>query len=148
MELEGARSTSRRFVDGDHQHATLLIVSPESDGDQFAPMVTALLAAFACSRRSRERPPSVALYLRVAARSRRSRQRAAVPRLPAHLSVGRGSGVQLLLAYHDLGRLEHASGSRRVARTILSNARLPIYYQQLKTFRPSSTSPSYWADRA
>ena len=48
------------------------------------------------------------------------------PRLPALLTTARGNGIQLLLAYHDLGQLEHVTGSKEVARTVVSNAKLRI----------------------
>ena len=48
------------------------------------------------------------------------------PRLPHLLTTGRGNGVQLLLAYHDLAQIEHLYGGRDVARTIVSNAKMRI----------------------
>jgi type IV secretion system protein VirD4 len=116
-----------RFVESDHgRHATLLVVAPESDGDRFAPVVTALLAAVVHAAEQRAAtlggplPSRLLLALDEAANVMR------FPRLPALLTTARGNGIQLLLAYHDLGQLEHASGSRQVARTILSNAKLRI----------------------
>ncbi|WP_460458180.1 type IV secretory system conjugative DNA transfer family protein [Angustibacter peucedani] len=111
---------------GKGRHATLLIVAPESDGDRFAPVVTALLAAVVHAAEHRAAalggplPSRLLLALDEAANVLR------FPRLPALLTTARGNGIQLLLAYHDLGQLEHASGSRQVARTILSNAKLRI----------------------
>ena len=48
------------------------------------------------------------------------------PRLPHLLTTGRGNGVQLLLAYHDIAQLEHLCGARDVARTVLSNAKMRL----------------------
>ena len=116
-----------RFVASDDgRHATLLVVAPESDGDRFAPVLTALLAAVVHAAEQRAAtlggplPSRLLLALDEAANVMR------FPRLPALLTTARGNGIQLLLAYHDLGQLEHASGSRQVARTILSNAKLRI----------------------
>jgi type IV secretory pathway TraG/TraD family ATPase VirD4 len=118
---------AERFLEsGGGRHPTLLVVAPESDGDRFAPVLTALLAAVVHAAEQRAAalggplPARLLLALDEAANVLR------FPRLPALLTTARGNGIQLLLAYHDLGQLEHASGSRQVARTILSNAKLRI----------------------
>ena len=105
---------------------TLLIVAPESDGDRFAPLITALLAAIIYDAEQRAAracgplEPRLLLALDEAANVLR------FPRLPALLTTARGNGIQLLLAYHDLGQLEQAAGSKQAARTIVSNAKLRI----------------------
>jgi type IV secretion system protein VirD4 len=105
---------------------TLVIVAPESDGDRFAPLITALLAAIlhaaeqAAAAAGAPLRPRLLLALDEAANVLR------FPRLPALVTTARGNGIQLLLAYHDLGQLEHAAGSPAAARTIVSNAKLRI----------------------
>ena len=106
--------------------ATLVVVAPESDADRFAPLLTALIASVVheaeqqAARRGGPVEPRLLLALDEAANVFR------FPRLPALLTTARGNGIQLLLAYHDLGQLEHVTGSKEVARTVVSNAKLRI----------------------
>jgi len=106
--------------------ATLIVVAPESDADRFAPLLTALIASVVheaeqqAAFRGGPVSPRLLLALDEAANVFR------FPRLPALLTTARGNGIQLLLAYHDLGQLEHVTGSKEIARTVVSNAKLRI----------------------
>ena len=64
------------------------------------------------------------------------------PRLPHLLTTARGNGIQLLLIYHDLAQVEHLYGSRQVARTVISNAKMRMLLPavgDLETLR-------YWSE--
>jgi type IV secretion system protein VirD4 len=106
--------------------STLLIVAPESDGDRFAPVITALLAAVIHDAEHRAAHTGRPLHPRLLLALDEAANVLRFPRLPALLTTARGNGIQLLLAYHDLGQLEHAAGTKQAARTIISNAKLRI----------------------
>ena len=102
------------------------MVAPESETERFAPLFTALIASVVhaveaeAGRRRAPVSPRMLLALDEAANVFR------FPRLPHLLTTARGNGLQLLLAYHDLGQLEHVTGGREVARTVVSNAKLRL----------------------
>ena len=106
--------------------ATLIVVGPESETERFAPLFTALIASVVhaveveAGQRRAPVSPRMLLALDEAANVFR------FPRLPHLLTTARGNGLQLLLAYHDLGQLEHVTGGRNVARTVVSNAKLRL----------------------
>ena len=103
---------------------TLCIVTPNGEGDRFAPYFTALTSAIihAAEARAASRvgplEPRLLLALDEAGNVFR------YPRLPHLLTTARGNGIQLLLVYHDLAQVEHLYGGREVARTVVSNAKL------------------------
>ena len=106
--------------------ATLLMVTPQSEVDRFTPYFTALISSIVheaeqqAARTGGPVSPRLLLALDEAGNVFR------YPRLPHLLTTGRGNGVQLLLAYHDIAQLEHLFGARDVARTVLSNAKMRL----------------------
>jgi type IV secretory pathway TraG/TraD family ATPase VirD4 len=106
--------------------ATLLVVAPESEGDRFAPLITALLASVVHEAEARAAATGGPLAPRLLLALDEAANVFRFPRLPQLLTTARGNGIQLLLAYHDLGQLEHVTGSREVARTVVSNAKLRL----------------------
>ena len=104
--------------------ATLLMVTPQSEVDRFTPYFTALISSIVhgaeqqAARTGGPVLPRLLLALDEAGNVFR------YPRLPHLLTTGRGNGVQLLLAYHDLAQIEHLFGGRDVARTVVSNAKM------------------------
>jgi type IV secretory pathway TraG/TraD family ATPase VirD4 len=106
--------------------ATLLLVTPQSEVDRFTPYFTALISSIVheaeqeAARVGGPVSPRLLLALDEAGNVFR------YPRLPHLLTTGRGNGVQLLLAYHDIAQLEHLFGGRDVARTVVSNAKMRI----------------------
>ena len=106
------------------QPATLLLVMPQSEVDRFTPYFTALISSVVHEAEQRAAaaggPVSPRLLLALDEAGNVFRY----PRLPHLLTTGRGNGVQLLLAYHDLAQIEHLFGGRDVARTIVSNAKM------------------------
>ena len=106
--------------------ATLLLVTPQSEVDRFTPYFTALISTVVheaeqqAARAGGPVSPRLLLALDEAGNVFR------YPRLPHLLTTGRGNGVQLLLAYHNIAQLEHLFGGRDVARTVLSNAKMRL----------------------
>jgi len=104
--------------------ATLLMVTPQSEVDRFTPYFTALISSIVheaeeqAARAGGPVSPRLLLALDEAGNVFR------YPRLPHLLTTGRGNGLQLLLAYHDLAQIEHLFGGRNVARTVVSNAKM------------------------
>ena len=121
---------------------TLCVVTPNSEGDRFAPYFTALLSAVIhhaekrAARRGGPLDPRLLLALDEAGNVFR------YPRLPHLLTTARGNGIQLLLIYHDLAQVEHLYGGREVARTVMSNAKIRVLLPgvgDLETLR-------YWSE--
>jgi type IV secretion system protein VirD4 len=124
------------------QGGTLCIVTPNAEGDRFAPYFTALLSAIihqaetSAAARGGPLEPRLLLALDEAGNVFR------YPRLPHLLTTARGNGIQLLLIYHDLAQVEHLYGGREVARTVMSNAKMRMLLPgvaDLDTLR-------YWSD--
>lgn len=124
------------------QGGTLCIVTPNAEGDRFAPYFTALLSAIihqaetAAAASGRPVEPRLLLALDEAGNVFR------YPRLPHLLTTARGNGIQLLLIFHDLAQVEHLYGGREVARTVMSNAKMRMLLPgvaDLDTLR-------YWSD--
>ncbi|WP_370617685.1 type IV secretory system conjugative DNA transfer family protein [Mumia sp. Pv 4-285] len=117
--------TAAELFDEDRP-GTLLLVTPQSETERYTPYFTALISSIVheAEVRAAERggpiEPRVLLALDEAGNVFR------YPRLPHLLTTGRGNGIQLLLAYHDIAQIEHLYGGREVARTVLSNAKLRI----------------------
>jgi type IV secretory pathway TraG/TraD family ATPase VirD4 len=121
---------------------TLCIVTPNSEGDRYAPYFTALVTAIIheaeerAARHGGPISPRLLLALDEAGNVFR------YPRLPHLLTTARGNGVQLMLIYHDLAQVEHLYGGRQVARTVLSNAKMRMLLPgvgDLETLR-------YWSE--
>jgi len=110
----------------DIQPSPLCIVTPNAEGDRFAPYFTALLSAIIHKAETRAAlcggplEPRLLLALDEAGNVFR------YPRLPHLLTTARGNGIQLLLIFHDLAQVEHLYGGREVARTVMSNAKMRI----------------------
>jgi type IV secretion system protein VirD4 len=124
------------------RNGTLCIVTPNAEGDRFAPYFTTLVSAVLheaetrAAKRSGPLEPRLLLALDEAGNVFR------YPRLPHLLTTARGNGIQLLLIYHDLAQVEHLYGGREVARTVLSNAKMRMLLPgvaDLVTLR-------YWSD--
>jgi type IV secretion system protein VirD4 len=104
---------------------TLVVLAPESDIDRLAPVFTALVSSVihAAEQRAAARggplQPRLLLALDEAGTIFR------YPRIANLLTTARGNGIQLMLVYHDLAQLE-ALFTPRIARTVLSNAKLRI----------------------
>jgi type IV secretion system protein VirD4 len=104
---------------------TLVVLAAESDIDRLAPVFTALVSSVihAAEQRAAARggplEPRLLLALDEAGTIFR------YPRIANLLTTARGNGIQLLLVYHDLAQLE-ALFTPRIARTVLSNAKLRI----------------------
>ena len=125
--LESARGSDFSAADLFRDRpATLLMVTPQSEVDRFTPYFTALISSIVheaeqqAARAGGPVTPRLLLALDEAGNVFR------YPRLPHLLTTGRGNGVQLLLAYHDIAQLEHLFGARDVARTVLSNAKMRL----------------------
>lgn len=121
---------------------TLCIVTPNAEGDRFAPYFTALLSAIihtaetAAADHGGPIQPRLLLALDEAGNVFR------YPRLAHLLTTARGNGIQLLLVFHDLAQVEHLYGGREVARTVMSNAKMRMLLPgvaDLDTLR-------YWSD--
>ena len=124
------------------EQGTLCIVTPNAEGDRFAPYFTTLLSAVIhtaeseAARQGGPIEPRLLLALDEAGNVFR------YPRLPHLLTTARGNGIQLLLIYHDLAQVEHLYGGREVARTVVSNAKMRMLLPgvgDLDTLR-------YWSD--
>jgi type IV secretory pathway TraG/TraD family ATPase VirD4 len=124
------------------EQGTLCIVTPNAEGDRFAPYFTTLLSAIihtaetAAAQQGGPIEPRLLLALDEAGNVFR------YPRLPHLLTTARGNGLQLLLIYHDLAQIEHLYGGREVARTVVSNAKMRMLLPgvgDLDTLR-------YWSD--
>jgi type IV secretion system protein VirD4 len=125
--LDSSRHSDFAAVDlFDERPATLLLVTPQSEVDRYTPYFTALISSIVheaeqqAARAGGPVTPRLLLALDEAGNVFR------YPRLPHLLTTGRGNGVQLLLAYHDLAQIEHLFGGRDVARTIVSNAKMRV----------------------
>jgi type IV secretion system protein VirD4 len=136
---QGSSFTPAEFLDG---CGTLCIVSPSAEGDRFAPYFTALVSAIVHEAETRaatnQGPISPRLLLALDEAGNVFRY----PRLPHLLTTARGSGIQLLLIYHDMAQVEHLYGGRQVARTVVSNAKLRMLLPgvgDLETLR-------YWSE--
>ena len=105
--------------------ATLVVLAPESDIDRLAPVFTALVSSVihAAEQRAAARggPLSPRLLLALDEAGTIFRY----PRIANLLTTARGNGIQLLLVYHDLAQIEQLF-TPRIARTVLSNAKLRI----------------------
>lgn len=108
------------------QPASVFLVTPQSEADRCTPYFTALISSIVHEAEARAAAvggpidPRLLLALDEAGNVFR------YPRLPNLLTTGRGNGVQLLLAYHDIAQIEHLFNGREVARTILSNAKMRV----------------------
>jgi type IV secretory pathway TraG/TraD family ATPase VirD4 len=125
-----------------NRSGTLCIVTPNAEGERFAPYFTALLSAVIreaevrAARLGGPLEPRLLLALDEAGNVFR------YPRLPHLLTTARGNGIQLLLIYHDLAQVEHLYGGREVARTVVSNAKMRMLLPgvgDLETLR-------YWSE--
>ena len=103
---------------------TLCIVTPNTEGDRFAPYFTALVSAIVHEAESRAAAAGAPLDPRLLLALDEAGNVFRYPRLPHLLTTARGNGIQLLLIYHDLAQVEHLYGGRQVARTVLSNAKM------------------------
>lgn len=100
------------------------MVTPQSEVDRFTPYFTALISSIVheAEQQAAEVGGPVSPRLLIALDEAGNVFR--YPRLPHLLTTGRGNGVQLLLAYHDIAQIEHLFGGRDVARTVVSNAKM------------------------
>jgi len=121
---------------------TLCVVTPNSEGDRFAPYFTALLSAVIHNAEKRAAEADGPLDPRLLLALDEAGNVFRYPRLPHLLTTARGNGIQLLLIYHDLAQVEHLYGGREVARTVMSNAKMRMLLPgvgDLETLR-------YWSD--
>lgn len=121
---------------------TLCIVTPNAEGDRFAPYFTALLSAIIHNAETRAAEYGGPLEPRLLLALDEAGNVFRYPRLPHVLTTARGNGIQLLLIYHDLAQVEHLYGGREVARTVMSNAKMRMLLPgvgDLDTLR-------YWSD--
>lgn len=121
---------------------TLCIVTPNAEGDRFAPYFTALLAAIIHTAETRAATGGGPLQPRLLLALDEAGNVFRYPRLPHLLTTARGNGIQLLLIFHDLAQVEHLYGGREVARTVMSNAKMRMLLPgvgDLDTLR-------YWSD--
>lgn len=121
---------------------TLCIVTPNAEGDRFAPYFTALLTAIIHTAETRAAAGGGPLEPRVLLALDEAGNVFRYPRLPHLLTTARGNGIQLLLIFHDLAQVEHLYGGREVARTVMSNAKMRMLLPgvgDLDTLR-------YWSD--
>lgn len=103
---------------------TLAVVTPNSDGDRFAPYFTTLISSVVAAAEARAAEAGGPLTPRLLLALDEAGNVFRYPRLPHLLTTARGNGIQLLLVYHDLAQVEHHYGGREVARTICSNAKM------------------------
>jgi type IV secretory pathway TraG/TraD family ATPase VirD4 len=128
-----------RFLD---RSGTLCIVTPNAEGERFAPYFTALLSAVIREAESRAAALGGPLEPRLLLALDEAGNVFRYPRLPHLLTTARGNGIQLLLIYHDLAQVEHLYGGREVARTVVSNAKMRMLLPgvgDLETLR-------YWSE--
>jgi type IV secretory pathway TraG/TraD family ATPase VirD4 len=121
---------------------TLCIVTPNAEGERFAPYFTALLSAVIREAETRAAGSGGPLEPRLLLALDEAGNVFRYPRLPHLLTTARGNGIQLLLIYHDLAQVEHLYGGREVARTVVSNAKMRMLLPgvgDLETLR-------YWSD--
>jgi type IV secretory pathway TraG/TraD family ATPase VirD4 len=121
---------------------TLCIVTPNAEGERFAPYFTALLSALIREAETRAAESRGPLEPRLLLALDEAGNVFRYPRLPHLLTTARGNGIQLLLIYHDLAQVEHLYGGREVARTVISNAKMRMLLPgvgDLDTLR-------YWSD--
>jgi type IV secretion system protein VirD4 len=131
--------TPERLLD---ECGTVCLVTPNSEGDRFAPYFTTLLSAILHTAETRAAATAAPLEPRLLLALDEAGNVFRYPRLPHLLTTARGNGIQLLLIYHDLAQIEHLYGGREVARTVLSNAKLRMLLPgvgDLDTLR-------YWSD--
>lgn len=124
------------------ENGTLCIVTPNSEGDRFAPYFTTLVSAILHEAETRAAGRGGPLEPRLLLALDEAGNVFRYPRLPHLLTTARGNGIQLLLIYHDLAQIEHLYGGRDVARTVLSNAKLRMLLPgvgDVETLR-------YWSD--
>ena len=106
------------------QNGTLCLVTPNAEGDRFAPYFTTLLTAVIHTAETQAAASGGPLSPRLLLALDEAGNAFRYPRLPHLLTTSRGNGIQLLLVYHDLAQVEHLYGGRQVARTVLSNAKM------------------------
>lgn len=125
----------------DH-NGTLCVVTPNAEGDRFAPYFTTLVSAIIHEAEQRAAAKSGPIDPRLLLALDEAGNVFRYPRLPHLLTTSRGNGIQLLLIYHDLAQVEHLYGGREVARTVVSNAKMRMLLPgvgDLETLR-------YWSD--
>jgi len=131
--------TPEQLLDG---NGTLCIVTPNAEGDRFAPYFTSLLTAVIHTAEHRAAEANGPLEPRLLLALDEAGNVFRYPRLPHLLTTARGNGIQLLLIYHDLAQVEHLYGGREVARTVVSNAKMRMLLPgvgDLETLR-------YWSE--
>jgi len=136
---ENGGFTPERLLD---QNGMLCIVTPNAEGDRFAPYFTTLLTAIIHTAETRAAQGRGPLSPRLLLALDEAGNVFRYPRLPHLLTTSRGNGIQLLLIYHDLAQVEHLYGGREVARTVVSNAKMRMLLPgvgDLETLR-------YWSD--
>ena len=124
------------------RNGTLCIVTPNAEGDRFAPYFTTLVSAIIHEAETRAARLAGPLEPRLLLALDEAGNVFRYPRLPHLLTTSRGNGIQLLLIYHDLAQVEHLYGGREVARTVVSNAKMRMLLPgvaDLDTLR-------YWSD--
>jgi type IV secretion system protein VirD4 len=121
---------------------TLCIVTPNAEGNRFAPYFTALVSAIVHEAEARAAANAGPLSPRLLLALDEAGNVFRYPRLPHLLTTARGNGIQLLLIYHDMAQVEHLYSGREVARTVVSNAKLRMLLPgvgDLETLR-------YWSE--
>jgi len=124
------------------ESGTLCIVTPNAEGDRFAPYFTTLVSAIIHEAEARAAVSAGPIEPRLLLALDEAGNVFRYPRLPHLLTTSRGNGIQLLLIYHDLAQVEHVYGGREVARTVVSNAKMRMLLPgvgDLETLR-------YWSD--
>ncbi len=104
---------------------TLVVLAPESDIDRLAPVFTALVSSVIHAAEQRAATHAGPLSPRLLLALDEAGTIFRYPRIANLLTTARGNGIQLLLVYHDLAQLEQLF-TPRIARTVLSNAKLRI----------------------
>ena len=104
---------------------TLVVLAPESDIDRLAPVFTALVSSVIHAAEQRAAAHGQPLAPRLLLALDEAGTIFRYPRIANLLTTARGNGIQLLLVYHDLAQIEQLF-TPRIARTVLSNAKLRI----------------------
>lgn len=129
----------RTFLDS---NGTLCIVTPNTEGDRYAPYFTTLVSSVIHEAERRAAASGGPLEPRLLLALDEAGNVFRYPRLPHLLTTARGNGIQLMLVYHDLAQVEHVYGGREVARTVVSNAKMRLLLPgvgDIETLR-------YWSD--
>src|SRR6202022_1847164 len=123
--VAGATGSGPHALDLDRlldEAGTLYLVAPAEDAERCRTLCSALLMSLLRKATAKARTQAGVLSPRLLVALDEAANFARIPRLAGYASSGPGQGIQLLLCFHEIGRIERGYGSEE-ARTIWNNCR-------------------------